>query len=339
MEPELVRYLEHLQTNMATGQAQHTRDPAAFLDWLRENRTRFIAFSAAARDAELMDELERQLSAYTPATRFDSPSSALIFEPILSQVLKAAKMKARKPNRKIIFANSTDVSPSPLSVPSEGDHLIFFGAGTFAFCNYWAKLVTWLVLIHQSISGVIPMSSDSVQQVWERAPEFKKAVAHFIAYCRAEGTAVGYGTMQAPQPLGEFRMELLDAMEYFAVAHEVGHCYELEQGRVGTKDEELRCDLYALDICREAGRENQNWSTHCGAGALLLLAAANICRDIPVSIGSKSHPDLSARRDQIMKAAAYSTMKSSMDSWHYLLDFLVISQELASVASDGTGSA
>ena len=134
---ELQRYIAYLQQSRSTPGWQVPNDPQRLRGWIIQNRARMEDLAAKfGGDAEVVNEFERQLSEFQPASEFDAFTAKAIFEPVLREVLAAASECSLAPSRKVVFCNDTDVSPSAAVIPSSSEHLLFAGVGTYAFCNY-----------------------------------------------------------------------------------------------------------------------------------------------------------------------------------------------------------
>jgi hypothetical protein len=137
VDEELQRYIEYLQKSLLSPGSEPAHDTAGFRQWVATNRHRLESITQlSGGTAEAVDELERELARYAPRSVFDSFTASAIFGPILRRVLAAASGANLAPRRPIRFANSTDVSVSAAARPSSGEHLLFAGVGTSAFCNY-----------------------------------------------------------------------------------------------------------------------------------------------------------------------------------------------------------
>ena len=281
LDPELRRYIDYLQRNLLSEGSEAAHDPTRYMTWISANRGRLIEIASnSGASADLVDEMEAQLAEHKPMSSFDSVVARSIFQPMVDDVLLASEALGMRPQRPVIFANSTDVGPSAAARPSSGEHLLFAGAGTFAFCNYWAKLIAQISVQFHAQFGGLRMTRDRLLKsaAMERGP-FVDA-CRLVLYCGQAGSAIGFGEVVTSVPSNAFRMELLCAMELFVVAHEVGHCF-VEERRgpehpVGP-EEELTCDAYALAISRSVGNTRNNWSAFCGAGGVLTLRTTDLC--------------------------------------------------------------
>jgi hypothetical protein len=99
-----------------------------------------------------------------------------------------------------------------------------------------------------------------------------------------------------------FRVELLSAMETFALGHEIGHCFieERNPGKSPSKDDETFCDKYALLISRALGSRLDNYSMAIGAGAYTFLRAAAVSLGSSRTAETSSHPNPRDRADAVL---------------------------------------
>jgi hypothetical protein len=119
-------------------------------------------------------------------------------------------------------------------------------------------------------------------------------------------------------------MELVDAMEIFAIGHEYGH-FVLEEGtgQIGDVPEEQRkheeehfADAIGYLLCRAYGVRHKNWPAFCGAATLLFFRSIELCEsvraqvadeDVSAPSASDSHPPTSDRIRRICELAELHT--------------------------------
>lgn len=339
MDEELQRYIEYLQRGLLSPGSGPAHDTAAFQRWVVNNRARLESIAQlSGGTAETVDELERELAQYAPRSVFDSFTATAIFGPILERVLDAAREAKLVPSRPTLFANSTDVSASAAARPSSGEHLLFAGVGTYAFCNYWAKVTTRIAAAFHAKFGGEPMTAARLGEVLAAQPRLAVEAVKLALHCKFTGSAVGYGEMPGSAATTTFRLELLRAMETFVIGHEVGHCY-LEERREGQEPapvtEEFACDLYALAISRTVGNRDDSWIAFNGAGAYVFLRVAAICA--PLMGGARSatestHPPSKARAEAIRVASIMNMAADQKDGVvAYLHDLEVMCNEIESL--------
>lgn len=330
---ELHRYIEYLQKSRSSDVWQAAHDTQKYREWITTNRQRLeqIAFDVGST-SEAVDDFEKQLAAFAPSSQFDSFTARAIFQPILAEVLAAARESSLAPTRNIVFCNDTDVSPSASVIPSSSEHLLFAGVGTYAFCNYWAKAISGITTSYAKQFLTPSFTAERLQELWQRESEPLITAAKLAVYCRMFGSAVGFGVMPGRRSEAAFRLELLHAMETFAIAHEVGHCYfeEKHPGKPNAPADEYACDLYALPISRAVGNRRQSWSAFCGAGAYVFLRAA------ATSLGEElgrhavtSHPYARERAKRLVEITMTYIDRDQADAVeNYLRDFRVVFDNL-----------
>src|SRR5262249_28059091 len=150
---------------------------------------------------------------------------------------------------------------------SAGEHLLFSGLGTMAFCNYWAK--AYAGLLHDLSRSALPLTLDraDIPTLARRFPERIKLIARLLLYYGHFGTLLGFGEVPIDVEYEGLRLEILEAMEMFSIAHEIGHFVAEEMrpsghsslGRDEAHSLEFFCDQYGQAVCRWYGAENSRW--------------------------------------------------------------------------------
>lgn len=341
MDEELQRYIEYLQRSLLSPGSELAHDTAAFRQWVANNRARLESIAQlSGGTAETVDELERKLAQYAPRSVFDSFTATAIFGHILERVLDAAREANLAPHRPILFANSTDVSASAAARPSSGEHLLFAGVGTYAFCNYWAKIVARIASAFHAKFGGSTITADRLREVFSTDPRLAIDAVKLALRCKLIGSAVGHGEMEGSAATAPFRLELLRAMETFVIGHEVGHCY-FEERRASQESasvaEEFACDLYALAVSRTVGNRHHSWIAFNGAGAYVFLRVAAICTPIPEGARSASestHPASKERAEAVRETSIANMAADQRDGvMAYLGDLEAMCNEIESLVS------
>jgi hypothetical protein len=317
MDAELLRYVEYLQRGLLTRGFERAHDTGAFQHWVASHHAELIEMAQrSGGSAQTADELERHIARYTPRSAFDSVSASAIFEPILDRVLAAAQELNLAPERLVVFANSTDVSVSAAARPSSAEHLLFAGVGTYAFCNYWAKVLARIAsALHRRFGGA-PMTPARLMEIFSTHDALAREAIQLALYCKFTGTAVGYGVLEGSAETAPFRLEVLRAMETFVIAHEVGHCYFEERRERGhdltALQEEAACDQYAWVVSRAIGNRDRSWIAFTGAGAYIFLRFATTCAPIRTTEradSDKTHPASKDRAEAIRAASIANTVE------------------------------
>jgi hypothetical protein len=331
LEGELRRYISHLQLQMLSHGSEDVHDPVVFSAWRKANREKLIQTARfAGGTAEMVDLISVQADRHLAPSKLESFSAHAIFGPILETVLSASERLTLRPRRPVLHANSTDIGASPSVLPSPvAEHLIFAGAGTFSFCNYWAKVVTHIAQQFHAHHGSAAMTQDRLLASCARDHRHFLEACKLTAYCRTTGSAVGFGVMPSTAEAASFRMTLVRAMELFAVAHEVGHCYLEERADSSSAfaiSDEFTCDAYALTVSRSVANASNDWCAFTGAGGLLLLTLAGICFPERQSAGiHSSHPTIVSRVENLRRLIENNTATDQLEpTLSYLLDLGVI---------------
>lgn len=134
--------------------------------------------------------------------------------------------------------------------------------------------------LHEPVSS----SRDLIQRV-EQNPEGLVMAARLSLYYSFSNTVLGFGEYEQPPSYLAYRLELLQAMEVFALSHEYAHFVAEERdlkfvgddGRSSGHALELFCDELGLQISREWGDKKQNWLAFTGVGALAFFQAIDTC--------------------------------------------------------------
>lgn len=312
-ESERLRYLEYFQSALVREGTEGLLEEQK--QWFQLNRSRLAAeYDAIARArGERVDALNNPFLQHRDRTKYDSVFSHEIFGPILSKSLKAAEKLGYSLRRPVTLANAPSVEPSPVGVPSTDIHLFFIGQGTYNFCNYWAKLFS--AAIYRA--GLIPANErtlDTLIAAIRSEPIILQALKLVLKYARSE-SLVGFGEIKQEQPLFNFRMLLVTAMETFIVGHELGHFIlherhpELNGIPPGqsARQVELLCDAIGFAICAAVGDADDNQVSKHLIGPLLLLYALKLnddCQCMLLGIEqnvSETHPNLTERIRSLFK--------------------------------------
>lgn len=260
---------------------------------------------------------------FEPATRFDLPTTRLIFQPILDDVRTAADNLGIDPVRDVQLVTSTDITTSPAAMPTTGEHLLFIGLGTSSFCNYWSKVVTSVVTAIPFAHGLQKVAgTDDVRKILRFDPSGVALAGRLALHNAVYGTALGFGEVHVPNL--PYRVQLLHAMETFAVAHEYSHFVAEEQSRTSgsaleadeNRELELFCDALAIEICRDCADRGENFLGFAGIGAFVLLWAVELCQSVrtvllgaafPISGSTRHEPEESTHPAPPARIAAIKT--------------------------------
>jgi len=286
---ETDRYIEYLQRGALPDGWEQAFDGIAFATWVRTNKGPLAEMAAALHPAnpdELLRQHEDRLGKFRPTTRFETPDSDAIFTPLLKEIQEAARRLQVRPVREIRIATSTDISFSPASRPTDGEHLLFIGRGTAAFCNYWAKAYAAIVKAIAAKTVAPVQSPSDLVAIFQREPSGLLVPARLALFHAVYGTVLGFGEVVQPLSHTTYRLELLRAIELFVVGHEFAHfvaeerlphlrgSLELEQQH----ELERFCDALGLALSRECS--GANFLTFCGVGAVVLLRSAELTASV-----------------------------------------------------------
>lgn len=296
------RYIEYLQKQTLDEDWRPAFDSSKWKVWVDKNYDRLeqMAQSTLGLDgSSLVRQFERSVQAFSPTTQFEIPTIQAIFEPILLEVTQAATRLDIRPVRPITIVTSTDACASPISRPTTADHLLFVGLGTSSFCNYWAKCITATVKALGPSIGIRQVESElELERVFHQDPSGILLASRLSLYYAVFGTMIGFGDVQQPESHTSYRLQLLHAMEVFAVAHEYAHFVAEERipqfsGSLDTHQSqqlEFFCDELAFVLGRECESARNNPLIFAGIGAVVFFRAIELCesvRDFLVNSGLK----------------------------------------------------
>jgi hypothetical protein len=307
---DLFRYIEYLQRGLiAPGTepvVEHERE------WSAENRERLqrdLGRLAGEQPSEALRRLENEFAQFEPKTAYDSFEANQIFAPLVDKIgeyMIAAGIGLQAP---VTFASSPALEPSPAARPSVHGHVLFAGRGTYAFCNYWAKLFTdLLVTLGERIGTERLFTAEDVDELLGETAVGQNAVKLSLYYALT-GTVIGFGRMHQPEQTNSLRVAILLAMEAFIIGHEMAH-FSAEEEYPDTNglspsasaiDLEIQCDAIALSMATAYGAERRNpFALHCSGPALLFWALkisedARACLLNLEPVQSTSHPSLEDR--------------------------------------------
>lgn len=290
------RYIEYLQQQLLDEDWAAAFDASTWKSWITKNRSRLqeMAQNTLGWDGpSLVAHLEQHVGSFTPTTRFEMPTTKAIFEPLFEDIKKVAASIGLKAIRTVEIVTSTGSTASPAARPTTGDHALFIGLGTSSFCNYWAKCISSIVLVIPEVVGLSRIGSvEEIEAVFRKDPTGLILAARLSLYYAAFGTTLGFGEVRQPKRYLAYRLQLLRAMETFAVAHEYAHFVaderlpefsgSLDQSR--SQQLEFFCDELGLAISREYGSITNNYLSFTGIGALVFFRAIQLCESVQQSL-------------------------------------------------------
>lgn len=288
------RYVEHLQRQSLVPDWEIVYDAARFKTWVANNGSRLrtlASYPRALDPASIVRCLEEDVMQFEPATRFELPTTRSIFQPIFDDVKQAASRLSLSPIRDVELVTSTDITPTPAAFPTSGQHLLFIGLGTSSFCNYWAKAITSVVTAIPFAHGLQRLAgTEDIKKVLRFDPRGIALAGRLALYSAAHGTTLGFGEVSIPNL--PYRVQLLHAMETFAVAHEYSHFVAEERSPTSgsalsldqSRDLESFCDALGVVICRDCASREENFLSFAGIGALVFLWAVQLCQTVRAAL-------------------------------------------------------
>lgn len=301
------------------------REP--FLQWLKDNRETMIELAIrrgmSRQDAEIaVSDHAEAIRQQQNVTAFDDPSAVVILESLINEVEKACRAANTPIGEGVVFGTlpQLGISASQQSVMGTGASIIAISTAFVPFCSQASKLMTSM-LPHRSVNGDLwRVSCDphEVSKNLDSSAALKAAWAWFITMYACTGWP--------PRPrlkfdlsgiVGTTQIQILMAMERFAVAHEYGH-HVLGHGRATStahqKDgyiQEFEADLFARSVgfAIDDG-PIPNTYTLSGAGAVMILGLLDLihrARAVLVTGSDKvepydSHPPYQERIAALGKA-------------------------------------
>jgi hypothetical protein len=327
---ETDRYRELLQKSLLTEGWEDVFDYHRLSAWVQQNQERLRA-SARATLGDIAsgheDHFADTVKTFSPRSKYDLPMTEAIFRPIFEGVAECAREIGLQPLREVELVTSTSINPTPFARPTTGTHQLFIGPGIIAFCSYWAKAYTATA---QAIAAEAPnkqiISPEDLKAPLAKDPSGILLASRLCLYYAATGTLLGFGEVKQPPNYLPLRMELLMAMEVFALSHEYAHFLADERGlQLADESEEVSaeglehfCDAMGLQLSRFWGSKNDNLLAFSGAGGLAFFRVAKLADvDSQVlahvhsrsrqDIGQDSHPPLSERALNLIKWATENT--------------------------------
>lgn len=339
------RYIEYLQEKMLDPLWADVFQQSRWANWsadLVKRAEQLYPEILESKDPDIIAFLApQQPSPYS--TKFEIPMTVANFGSRLVDVKRAADLVGIKTNGDVRLATSTDISPSPCSLPTTGDHLIFAGLGTSLYCNYWSKAITAIVTAIQPVLGLdrILVSAD-IRRVFEADPSGIILATRLALYYAHFGTVIGFGEVKEPINKTGYRVLLLRAMEIFAVAHEYAHCVAGEKlpqlsGQLDSSESfvlEHLCDEIGLLLSREVGNFHEDYLLFAGIGPLVFFRTMQICENVREQIASGASDEIASKIRHISRGShpvtesrvealkAQISLKTAADQKENVVEFL-----------------
>lgn len=284
----LSRYIEHMQRQMLPEGLDAIFCASNWADWTSRNLARLSNLAHTSDPVEresLVSALERQASAFRPLTSLELPNTEAVFGPLFRDLSQQASKLGIGLSRDVRIATSTAIDTSPRALPSQGEHILFIGLGTSSFCNYWAKAYAAIVKAISSRGTLTRVSSsEELERALKQHPSGLLLACRLALHYATFGSVIGFGEVVQPQDYFPYRMQLLVAMESFAVAHEFAHFAAEERlphltGQLDIEDThrlEYFCDSLGITLSRNCDSATDNWLAFTGTGAIVLLRAIQL---------------------------------------------------------------
>jgi len=352
-EDELRRYIEYLQSKLATEGVADLFNCENVKEWANgkvNSLEDFLSQYPSEVAASLKNTLINDINGFTPRTQFDIPFARYVFQPILDNVAAIAQQLGYRLRLPLRIENSTDVSITPASRPSQDNHLIFAGVGTSSFCNAWAKVYAAIfmeIVLGPKIKSLKYRGNKQLDSVESGTLGL---AAKLCAYYATYSTLLFFGEIIEPSENNEIRLQLLSAMETFVIAHEYAHCFLDENTPVvqsnADREKEIelenKCDLIAFRICCSYGEAVKNVPAISGAGAILFFNSLALSERVHNILFEKDHRSESGHPDPVKRIEYLVSLSKekaiaakNLDIVEpYLNDVLSICQRLNTFISD-----
>lgn len=281
---------------------------------LKENLGAELAFTPEEWEQIGKDVLrlqERYLSA-APPTRYEDQSRYAVVSLMFDRMQDALADEGRAiaPRPLLATLPSGNVNANALTVPFTNISVIFFEQGLFQFLYDFAMVAGWAIppLTRQQLTSDRELRNipSSPYTMLYQASEF--ATASLYAYSVA-GTPLA--TPEPPaRPAHNLLLAymMLQQMQRFALAHELGHLALGHLGAQPSMQDEYDADGFALRLaCDLARRDFGSWAVGYWAADLMLVALNCFYRALTrLAFGNRevkwisvTHPDPLARRDAL----------------------------------------
>lgn len=263
----------------------------------------------------IVEGLKKEIAETDLVSPYDEPLTRTILK-ILCEEVETACHELGIPLRSgVAYGSTASMATEAARYPvffTEAS-VISFSLGFLSFCSHASKLIA-TSLPHESVgtSFRIRFDVDSVFAHINSGKDLKRRWTELIgAYAFGAGPTIVPSQEISGAP-ALTRIQLLAAMERFAIAHEYAH-HVADHGKRETvsaegddlgKSEEYQADFFSVRVCRylESKEAARNFHLASGTGAVLLLKCLECVRrarrvlehgdDV---VASDNHPETSAR--------------------------------------------
>jgi hypothetical protein len=326
---DLVAYVEFCQRQLLTPGAEDVFNAALATRALKSKADRVRGMSQEQTgDSDAFECLLAMHENFRPETQYEVPQTSAIFEPLFSEIRETAERCGIRPLRDVRIATSTEMSATPYARPSpNGEHLLFIGLGTSTFCNYWAKAYTALLhVLANSNPGGRCTGRKTLEDAFRKDPRPLSLMQKLAFYYAAHGSLIGFGEVRQPADHLGYRLQLLQAMELFVVAHEFSHFVVEERlpawrGSLEAQEihaSELFCDELGFTLSRQARSASESFDAFTATGALVFLRAMELCLAVREFVTGRvgesgAHPDICTRVELLRHLVRTRTAPDQID--------------------------
>jgi hypothetical protein len=361
---DFYRYIESLQSQLHTPGWEDFHDISRMKNWITEKSIKLDQDLGSQYEniGSPSAHMEKLVADFTPNTKFSSPLTQATFGPVLAGVTEAAKRIGITLAHPVHLFTSTNVGASPAAMPTDGSHYLFIGLGTSSFCNYWAKAFTAVV---RALPNEDPRrriaEPNELEEVFKKNPSALLLPARLAFAYATYGSVIGFGQVVQPESYHNYRLQVLDAMEAFIIAHEFSHFVVAErtlgqsfQSPETSRKLEFLCDHLALQISREYSNMADNSLAFAGIGAILFFRAmemsefakermAQLYNPAPTlktnelieEFASSSHPPLAARVARLETLTITQTVDDQRDHIaQFVQEYALIASALSSIVME-----
>ena len=301
-----------------------TYDHAAFIAWVEANTEALIQISLDNGTARDRDTATRAVAEYQSDVRqvpalgpYDEISTFMILQRLVGEIEAACSAIGVPTRSGVVFGTAPmlGVQAHQSSVQLTDASVIGVSPSFLPFCDLISKALVASLSIDpskESISNDPELARRKLQSSPDLVLLWAKTLLHFAMY--------GLPPPKLDRKLDEYegmaRIEMLRAIELFAVGHEYGH-HALRHGTaapLGSTDrlaQELEADFFGQAMAKYIGSQggHPNFYAISGAGGVSILSALRIVRQIRAVLTTGheepdtggSHPPLSARVESILE--------------------------------------
>ena len=297
----------------------------------------------------IVEELKATVGATELISPHDEPLTRSIMKSLCEEIEGACRGLGVPLRSGVAYGSTASMETEAARYPvffTEAS-IITFSLGFISFCSHASKLIA-MSLPHRIVDKGVHVFFE-VESVFEHInsnQDLKRQWTELIgAYAFGSGPII-VPSLPISGPPALTRIQLLAAMERFAIAHEYAH-HVADHGKRDTasgeedrrgKSEEYAADFFAVRICRhlEVTGAARNFHLLSGTGAVLLLKCLECVRrtrQILIegddgAISNQSHPETSARItaldsiDEFLSEPNYEMFKHARHSLSAVIDRL-----------------